>query len=1244
MSRFLAVLLVTIAALAVLPVHAQTVSQAQPGDAPLVSLINIANPDANGMVEITGVAGSVPPNARLVIRNLYTEETRYAQAGVTGSFQVTLFGPGNTPFWISTVTGDVPTALRGQPGSLPGGPGTILYGPFPETRQASAPVTQIALDGALADWDLYPRAHRDALYTLLNAESLYVALSERPTAATQLQIILTIDTNTFEVTVDLSGPQQAFARRLSPQAVELGIVPAAVVTTADVVEVRLPLTPIDDRYSTVTLNEVHLLDPDALVLRSRSINEIMMSTNEIDGIVRLASLVGDDPTRFTLGGPVGGGATYWSARGRADRLNVTDRATALQLELDVTLNAPGFSTTGVDLQMVGQIGLLPVVADVTGAQTVLPGPLTNNGWSTVQTPSGLAVDNLGEEIFLAEDVVSAPQIISRQSAMTFGFDYSITIPETIPAGLYVPVFHGYILLGDARIPWESSGPLGTGTTISRFSQVRLPVVLNLGETQPVRLLWTLFEDTPSEGARGLTATEDSASVALSNRVEFNSPTYILPPTDYASGQPIRYPLEPYLLNQLPNSYYTSTAPLVPFLLPGGRLNATVTRPDGSIDNLGSTPILQNQLSTATLNERDRYGEYVPLDIYRLTTLNPLVASYSFEQYGEHVINLTGTLEDVWGNRYEGGGHYSVLIAETLDVNPGVLPGTPFEVGDTLNPVVRVTPGLPADVTLTLRVYPLDGGAMQEEVLSGQANRYGYFYPTGEALRFTVPGEYTIDYEVRYTDETGRLWAGSLRGAGVIADPDSTLIAHGARGLSTVNAAVRPAWYDASHYAESQAEATAPLFPNAPYHSGDVVWMTDGERGGLQPVVTVQDTAGVYAAWLEAQLSDGALRERLVREELPVTTISDADAPFGPVLGPDAVASHSYSYFSAVRPGVIARQTVLGAEGGTLPTMLEPDDRYNHQIGAGVTGDRPGDFLFLFGGAVVRNPEAQLSDTAIYGALAVIVPENDARGTRVYPPLGAATGGPNGGPLLTLDGQPIDMFFVPTATQPGELLAQGDTLSIAGQVAPTLAATVNVTITSPAGVVRQYEAPANAIGYFYQPEQDIVADEVGRWTIDIAVRHEGLTSAGPVEPPLPTGGILRTGDDRFVVYVAPREGELLSVERTEATIPPTLRYNLNFTVPAGWQDVRVDYTVTMPGVLVDEGQLPVTGSTFSYAYTPNDINARFPNFEVDGRVTGAWVSDPLTLTILLSGTDPRGEPAVLPRQVHLLNDRLLSLGE
>src|SRR5690606_7072732 len=114
-----------------------------------------------------------------------------------------------------------------------------------------------------------------------------------------------------------------------------------------------------------------------------------------------------------------------------------------------------------------------------------------------------------------------------------------------------------------------------------------------------------------------------------------------------------------------------------------------------------------------------FGTQSQVDVYRLTTLNPLYTAFTFEDYGPHTITLTGRVEDVWGNMYTGGGTYSVLVAELFDLTPAVLPGTPFEVGDTFNAGLSVAPGAAADVTIHARIYPLDGSPIIEKTISGQ---------------------------------------------------------------------------------------------------------------------------------------------------------------------------------------------------------------------------------------------------------------------------------------------------------------------------------------------------------------------------------------------------------------------------------------------------------------------------------------------------------------------------------------------
>jgi hypothetical protein len=1238
--------LLAISVLTLSGVRAQNSTRLEVGDPPVISAITVSEPDANGIVTISGVPGAVFPNARLAIRNLYTEQLTYTTAGITGSFNAQIYGPGNTPFWISPVFGTIPAVLQDVPGSLPGGPGAILNGPFPETRQAPAePIVQIVLDGEVSDWAAYPRARLSlpTRYALRNATTLYFAASDLEAEYAQLTLVMTVDAATYELTIDPLVPQIGALRRTAPDERDLGNIPVAFAVADNVLELRVHVEDIRLDAETVTLNQVRVLGEGGAVLNADTVDATLEPGTEIDGIARPESQLGTGFTRFTLAGAVAAGVSNWEAQGRIDRLDVSDRSEPVIIELDVALDAPDIGENLLDVRMVGEISLQPVVAQ-TGEQTMIVGSIdTNNGWSNVLTPSGLAIDNLHSEVILGEAAAEAGQILHDGDTLNFGLDFALTISDDVPDGLYVPVFKGYIEEGRDRTAWEANGVLGTGDGISRQPITRLPLVVNVGETGAAHLVWTLFADDPSDGSRGLLSDEDAGQVALSNRVRFNSPTYILQPTNPATGEPVAYPLEPYLLNQMPNDYDSSAAPLIPFQFPSGRLNVLVTRPDGTVDDLGSAPILQNQLSTEAVDERARYGESVPVDIYRLATLNPLFNDYLFDQYGDYTINLSGTLQDVWGNRYEGGGTYRLLVAEQMDLTPGVLPGTPFEVGDALNPVLHIAPGVPADVTITLRVYPLDGGRVRENVLTGQANRYGYFHTVEEVLRLAEAGEYTLDYEARYTDTDGRLWAGSLRSAGVIANPDGALIAHGERGLVEADGDMSPAWFNGRHYATSLGLDEDNPVPNAPYHSGDVAWIADGLDAGIMPIVRVQDTVGEYQAWLINAANAGAnIAERAVTDALPVTMLTDSDTTFGAPLMPDRVVNQGYTYFSAVRPGVTARQFVLGADDGGLPLRLDLDDHYNDQIGVGLNGDMPGDYLFLFGGAVLRNEAAGTAETAIYGAVAAVISADDDIGPRVYPPYRGEAGGGDGGALVIVQEDETEMFFQPTAVMPGETLTEGDTLSIAGQVAPTLPSIVSVRITSPTGHLHEFEGTANAIGYFYNPANDFAVDEIGVWTVDVEVRHEGLTSAGPVEPPPPTGGVLGAVDGRFSVYVVAPDAQLLPTERYDYVFPAASPFNFSFPVPEGWTNVQVYHTLTMPGYVIEDGSLPVTGNSFGYQYNPTRIKRSFSNFENEGRVDGPAVSDPLTLVIVATGTDEEGRFQVRSRTYNVLHDRILSL--
>jgi len=1172
---------------------AQTAAaQPERGDPPVAALITISEPDANGIVTIEGAAGAVFPAAQVAVRNLYTEEVVYTNAGITGSFTARLYGPGTTPFWISPAE-SIPADIRGVPGSLPGGPGTIVYGNAPAPRTYSLPVTQIIVDGQLDDWPQDARISDDT-YALLNTDSLYLAVSKIVPDDALLAVAFSLDTMTYELALDPALPQTGLLREIAPQEREPTTLSYTVATDDNTLELRIP------RFR--DFNELRLeqtyIRMDDIETGVNDIGVTVTSVEERDGIVYPGGPLSGNIVRFGLDGP------RWSAGGRLDRVDFTPGET-MTLELDTRLRVPDLPESLVGLQLIGTVGLQPVVVGADGSQNVAA-LLANNGWSNVLTPSGLAVDNLRGDVHLGTVTVTP---LRRDDTLLAGFRFELTLPDRLPPGYYVPTFSGSAQIGDGEVfSWTDEGVFGAGLTVSRVELSRLPLVLRVGTVEAPRLLWTLFYDHPSDGSRGILADEDRQRAALSNRVHFNAPTYVLPPG--------AYPLEPYLLNFLPNMDDTSVAPLLPLLFPGGRLKVIVTRPDGTVDDLPGVAIVQNQVSVG------RFGSMVPQSIYRLTSLNPAYTDYAFDLAGEYQIDLTGSVEDVFGNRYTGGGTYTVLIANPLDLTPGVLPGTPFHVGDVLFLGGQIAPGFPAKVQVRLRLFNLDG-SVDEQTFSGTANRHGYF-ALEPAFRFFTPGEYVLDYDVQHTAEDGSVWAASLRSAGVVS-AESSLVARGVRGLVGDTDLYRPAWFTTELYPPPDSLADLLPRPYYPYHAGDVATIRDGMR----PVLQAQDLDGAYETWLLGNLD--AMAQPVAVDALPLQPVlGGTPDTIGPALRPDFFVNEAYAYISATRPDVTASQYILGLDDPALPLGWDGDDNFNAQIGAG--SNRPGDYLFLFGGAVVRNGEAGISDTAPYAALAVV----DDGEVTVSAPYNLI----RDRPLLTVREREYDLFFHPTGLQPGQVMVQGDTLAAVGQVAPTLTSQVAVTITSPSGSVRRFEGLTNATGYFYDPANDFMLDEIGVWTVRIIATPAGFSSAGMPEPPLPVGGILGTPDDTFPVFVtAPDALPLDWTQGVDISVRPGTAFNITSSVPAGWTDAAAYYMVRTPSYVLDAGTLQIFGGNISYQYNPATLAREFPNLEFEGRGEGPSASDVVTITVAITGLDENGDALIRTRTVQIFHDRL-----
>ena len=200
-------------------------------------------------------------------------------------------------------------------------------------------------------------------------------------------------------------------------------------------------------------------------------------------------------------------------------------------------------------------------------------------------------------------------------------------------------------------------------------------------------------------------------------------------------------------------------------------------------------------------------------------------------------------------------------------------------------------------------------------------------------------------------------------------------------------------------------------------------------------------------------------------------------------------------------------------------------------------------------------------------------------------------------------------------------------------------------------MRTISGQANSIGYFSDPAGDFVVDESGVWTVDVEVLHDGMTSAGPVEPPYPTGGVLGSADGRYQVYVVPKgtaridfglpDIGLYALELDQFDHPASLHFFPR--IPEGWSDVVGLYTISMPGFILEEGALDQAERVLEIVYDPTRLHEEFLNIDLRPRSGGEpGLSDEVFISVLLSGTDSSGQPVLAAKVITLVGEDIYNL--
>src|SRR5262249_3846269 len=159
---------------------------------------------------------------------------------------------------------------------------------------------------------------------------------------------------------------------------------------------------------------------------------------------------------------------------------------------------------------------------------------------------------------------------------------------------------------------------------------------------------------------------------FASHVKSNTAQFVIPMSDARTGKTIRYRLEPFVPMVSHSNERIGSPEQIPFRFPSGNLTVTVVHPDGTRADLGSAPFLQNMTRTPTTVSGapiSASSSHVS-DLFELTTLDPRF-QYTFTQYGVYHVLMSGTIEDIYGNVYDGGGTYEVTIARTLSLDTGV---------------------------------------------------------------------------------------------------------------------------------------------------------------------------------------------------------------------------------------------------------------------------------------------------------------------------------------------------------------------------------------------------------------------------------------------------------------------------------------------------------------------------------------------------------------------------------------------
>jgi len=161
-------------------------------------------------------------------------------------------------------------------------------------------------------------------------------------------------------------------------------------------------------------------------------------------------------------------------------------------------------------------------------------------------------------------------------------------------------------------------------------------------------------------------------------------------------------------------------------------------------------------------------------------------------------------------------------------------------------------------------------------------------------------------------------------------------------------------------------------------------------------------------------------------------------------------------------------------------------------------------------------------------------------------------------------------------------------------------------------------------------------ETGIWKAKVKLSFDGLTSAGPVQAPYPTGDVLGSREGEFNFYVvSPNAAPLILAPMPRFVRPADGPVAFEITPPLALTNAVLTYTTTMPGFILEEG----TSGALTYRYDAQKLAVDSPNLDLHDE-EGFAGADTITMSFFVSGTDAGGKQRHFARQVVLQGEELL----